>query len=67
MTTTSKTRFEETAASQQELVSKLQLATILGGAFELAAVNESGVLKFKVILPDEAVAFYRQARRLPVW
>lgn len=65
--TATKTRFEETAATQQELVGKLQLATILGGTFEYVAANEHGVLKFKVVLPDEAVAFYRQARRLPVW
>lgn len=65
--TMTKTRFEETAATQQELACKLQLPTILGGTFEYVATNEHGVLKFKVILPDEAVAFYCQARRLAVW
>jgi hypothetical protein len=66
-TTTTKTRFPDSAATQQELVAKLQLVAILGGTYELTVGAGPGVIEFKVILPDAQVEFYSRARKLPVW
>lgn len=58
---------QEAAKTQTEIVATMAIITALGGVVDTTSFkNDFGVMKFKVMIPDNKLQTYSSIRGLPV-